>query len=662
MEDHTREGMGRRAFLRASALGAAAATVPLVAETAHAAPLHTTVGTRLQPKYATAPVDMSKTYVNPINLPWMEVRRTPSTLPATDAGINSTQMLPILAKEQWVEADGRNLVGRARTGFRVLSENAFRTVADFSAVNWDGTIWLYLSGSMQNSNRWVFSTTDYINWQMHEMNIGPTAPTAVRVNGKYYLAGNNSPVYVADSPTGPWTQLGRFTRPGGQTISPGDVQFFLDEDTNRLYLSYNIGAPIMGVELDPNNPTRLLTEPVVVVDFDPHEEWMHLGDSKQMYNLGYVEGSQLFKIGQQYYIQVASGGTEHTTYSTGVYKSTGGPLGPFVPQANNPIGHDIGGNFPSSLYPDAGHGSFVQDADGNLVFFYTYVIAYEEIFERRMGIDICEVDDRGNISCRITNTPQLSPAATPPAGNTSRDAGLYNLATNSYAYWASSYAPGRTPYYATDRTFSTWWEPRDGDPSPTFVVGLSNAFHVSAIQINWKELGQTFTARNAVKYTVEFFDINANAWAPLVDKSQNTTALAVDYLPFDRVFTHAIRVRILGTTENVKVGILQLNVFGENYTLTASKGMMDLTHGLSLDPVYAILDTHVASGGVQSSFARDLRALLDAAGAAQADGDENEAIDILRRLRDVVAAARPAKISAAARGALLDALAPWLRS
>src|SRR3954451_7332872 len=127
MEDETSTGMGRRAFIRASALGAAAVAVPLATESAVAeAAIAPPVGSLLQPKYATAPVDMSKTYVNPVNLPWIEVRRTPSAMPATDAGVaNSTSMLPTLAKPVWVEADGRNLLRQSKTGFTLVSENAF---------------------------------------------------------------------------------------------------------------------------------------------------------------------------------------------------------------------------------------------------------------------------------------------------------------------------------------------------------------------------------------------------------------------------------------------------------------------------------------------------------------------------------------------------------
>ena len=77
------------------------------------------------------------------------------------------------------------------------------------------------------------------------------------------------------------------------------MQFFLDTD-GRLYLMYRSGAPIMGVELDPEDPRKVLTKPVVVWDFDPLQEWQHFGDNKQSFAFGYVEGSQLFKVGNTY--------------------------------------------------------------------------------------------------------------------------------------------------------------------------------------------------------------------------------------------------------------------------------------------------------------------------------------------------------------------------
>ena len=321
MADKKKVARRRRGFLQAIAICAAVAVGAGVGQLAPTAPsAASAIATAAGPP-ATTPsgkvpltgVDMRLTYTNPINLPSMEVRSVPSAMAPTDAAVaNSTGITPILAKPQWVEADGRTLVRHAKAGFTVVTENAYRTAADFSPVNVDGIIYLYASGSMlaPNGSRTVWSTTDYLTWTPHEMNMGVTAPTVVKVGNTFYMAGNSTPIFVADSPVGPWTEFGRFTNLDGTEIRSSDVQFFLDTD-GRLYLTYNIGAPIMGVELDPKDPRKVLTKPVVVWDFDPLQEWQHFGDNKQSFTFGYVEGSQLFKVGNTYYLSVASGGTEH---------------------------------------------------------------------------------------------------------------------------------------------------------------------------------------------------------------------------------------------------------------------------------------------------------------------------------------------------------------
>jgi hypothetical protein len=237
----------------------------------------------------------------------------------------------------------------------------------------------------------------------------------------------------------------------------------------------------------------------------------------------------------------------------------------------NPIGYAPDANYPSALYPNAGHGSFLVDPSGHLIFFYTYVIAYEQGLERRLGVDVCKVSAEGDITCRLSNTPRLAPGKEVSGRD---DVGLYNVSTLTSAYWASSYAPGRTPYYGADRSLSTWWQPADTDTAPTYILGFANPYYISAAQIHWKEIGHQFTTKNAVKYTLEYRDITSNTWRPLVDRSGNTTPYTADYTTFDRVLTHAVRLKILGTTENAKVGVQQLNVFGENYTLAREKGMI----------------------------------------------------------------------------------------
>ncbi|WP_164745237.1 family 43 glycosylhydrolase [Georgenia faecalis] len=521
-------------------------------------------------------VDMDLTYTNPVNLPHMEVLTQPREMAPTDEGVAdvTTGMAEVMAKPEWLPADGRSLVRQSKTGFSVVSENAFRTAADFSAVNVDGTIYLYASGALNNegNSRVVWSTTDYLTWTPHEMNIGLTAPTVVHIGDKFYMAGNSTPFYVADSPVGPWTELGRPMHLDGTELRAGDVQFFKDTD-GRLYLNYNIGEPIMGVELDAADPLKVLTEPVVLWDFDPAQEWQHFGDNKQSSAFGYVEGGQMFKVGDTYYMSVASGGTEHTTYATGVISSTSPLEGYSLPEGQvNPIGYGPQGNYPSGVHPNAGHGSFVVDDSGNVIFFYTYVIAYETGFERRLGMDVCEVGSQGALSCELSNTPQLAPGHEIDG---QRDVGLYGLSTLTSAYWTSSFAPGRTPYYGTDRSLATWWQPEDTDAAPTYITGFANPYYISAAQIQWKEIGHEYTEDNAVQYTLEYRDIDSNSWQPLVDRSGNTTPYTADYVTFDRVLTHAVRLTITGTTEDVTVGIAELNVFGENHTLALERGILD---------------------------------------------------------------------------------------
>jgi hypothetical protein len=587
MVDQDKPGTARRSFLQVSGLGAAAAVAAGVgglAPAASAAPggavtAAATAAAAARMATASKPgkvpldgADIRNTYINPINLSYMEVAKAPRPLAPTDELVADASGLPaILAKETWVAADGRSTVRAAKSGLQVLTENGYRTAADFSPVAVGDTVYVYASGNISGTpeSKAVWSSKDYITWEHHEMNLGLTAPSVVSIGAKFYMVGNNSPVYIADTPIGPWTELGGIVKRDGTPLATGDMQFFLDTD-GRLYLTYNIGAPIMGVELDANDPRKVLTDPVVMWNFDPTQEWEHFGDNKQHSTHGYVEASEMFKVGSTYYVSVASGGTEHTTYATGVMSSKS-PLSGYTMQEANPIGQALSG---SADYPNAGHGGFVVDKAGHLLFFYSYVIAYEQGFERRLGMDICTVEKDGTISCRLSNTPRLAPGREVGGKD---DLGLYNVSTLTSAYWASSFSPGRTPYYAGDRSLTTWWQPAADDANPTYIMGFAGVFYISALQIHWKETGFDFTKNNAIRYTLEYRDIDSNTWKMLVDRSGNTTPYTAEYQVFDRTFTSAVRLRLLGTTEGTPVGIAQLNVFGENYTLAKQKGLFALT-------------------------------------------------------------------------------------
>lgn len=60
----------------------------------------------------------------------------------------------------------------------------------------------------------------------------------------------------------------------------------------------------------------------------------------------------------------------------------------------------------------------------------------------------------------------------------------------------------------------------------------------------------------------------------LVDRSDNTVpyAVAYDVVP-EGVRTIAVRLTILGSSEDIEVGVMGLRAFGENHTLAEEKGV-----------------------------------------------------------------------------------------
>lgn len=517
--------------------------------------------------------DISRTYCNPLPLPNLELRNgqpaegewfaeTPASEEDIDFGIEKAQ--EYLAMDTWTDAEGRAMV---RVGNVPLpSEHNFRTAADPTALFVDDTCYLYATGDCGSNNLNCWTTKDFITWEYQDVGFGVTAPSVIQIGDKYYMAGNGTPVYEADSPLGPWNELGSFTLPDGTETGFSDVCFFLDDD-GRLYLSYSIGCPIMGAELNPENPAELLTDPIVLFAYDNSRSWTHFGSSFQNNTCGYCEGSQIFKYDGTYYLQVSSNGTENASYCIGVLKSTEGPLSGYTDQENNPVTAKEDG-----FLPGPGHGCFVTNPKSNvLMLFYTSVLGNSRsCFNRRISMDVCKIDENGNITVPETSiTPRMVPGDLSGESD-SADAGLSCLSKWA-SYWSNNSENLTDAFYAIDGSMNTWWEP--DNEKPILISGLCGIYDVSAIQVCWQELGCEFTRANAVQFTLEYKDLETGDWVMLVDKSTNSTSVTDEYLTFDPVRTCAVRLSVLGNTEHVGLGISEFRIFGENHTLATEKGM-----------------------------------------------------------------------------------------
>nr|MCR5005263.1 family 43 glycosylhydrolase [Clostridiales bacterium] len=281
--------------------------------------------------------DIRKTFINPIVIPDYPVlsgkkREMPKDVdfaamrnPGLAWGRGGKPMIDI---ETLMAEDGHeynvNIGDVMNFAYGKAGQNDVRATADPSAYYFDGKWYLYITSGA------VYESDDLVNWTVHHEDSwmpisAPMAPTVEEYHGKYYGAANNTPLFVSDNPIGPWTLLGDWTLPDGREFVAGDVMIFRDDD-DRLYLYFGLGPCIMGAELDPEQPNKLLTKPKVLVPFNKENYWERFGACNEDWSIGFIEGSWMVKHGTKYYLVYSCSGTEYYAYAMGAYTSDS-PLG-----------------------------------------------------------------------------------------------------------------------------------------------------------------------------------------------------------------------------------------------------------------------------------------------------------------------------------------------
>lgn len=431
----------------------------------------------------------------------------------------------------------------------------FRETADPSVIYEDGKWYLYSSAGM------AYVSEDFCTWK--HVRIEPYtcgyAPTVVKHRGRFLLTACGAPIFEADNPLGPFTEIGNVVMPDGSRIKPGwsDPMLFSDDD-DRLYAYWGLGDPgIFAAELDPEKSNHLLTEPAKMFAFNPEHEWERFGEWNEDPTISYCEGSWMVKVGARYYLTYAGPGTQLSTYAMGAYASDS-PLGPFEYQPRNPILQQRNG-----LVRGPGHGCIVKGPCDTLWAFYTCCLCYENGFERRIGMDPAGIDEEGNLFViDATQFPQFAPGVTarPEMGNT---AGLLPC-NHSKRAEASSCAPGRDSLYCIDSSTLTWWQPAAADAAPTITFPLSASFDVSAMRLWWRDEGLDYDAGvlpGPFKFRVEG-RLKEGEWFTIVDKTQNDVDMLIDFLAFGPVSVDSIRLVITGWPERITPALIDATVFG----------------------------------------------------------------------------------------------------
>ena len=446
----------------------------------------------------------------------------------------------------------------------------YRSISDPSVVYYQGKWILY------PSYRVAYVTEDFVHWDHVDIGVSDMrySPAIVQFRSKWYLQGHGIPeLYVADSPTGPFTVCGTMTDCHGDPAIIKDGCFLADGD--HLYMFWpddmslnNSENPNIesygckGVELNPDAPWKMLTEIVDVYTYQPEVKWQPWGENNQCIRKGYVEGLWAYKRGSRYYILAAAGGTEFGSYANGVLISDN-PLSGYKLQTK----HDPLSQKNYGLVRGAGHGCIVDGPNDSIWLFYTCIFNYNHLFERRIGMDPLGMDEDGELYCpALTETPQYAPGvmAKPELGNS---AGL--LPINAMIRpKASSEAPGRIALYAVDNSVLTWWQPAENDPEPTVLFPFKSPYRTEALRIVWRDIDMKPSAGiypGPFRYVVEYAkDEEMTQWEMLIDASENEEDLCIDYRQFDAVRAWAVRLRILGAPKGITPGLVSLTAFGLN--------------------------------------------------------------------------------------------------
>ena len=349
---------------------------------------------------------------------------------------------------------------------------------DVTVIRDHGKYYMYCTGG----GAWI--SEDLLHWTFQRVANVPVAPHVVKYNGAFYLAGNDGPLFKAGNPLGPFTTLGPWQNTpavAGGWNGAFDIDIFVDDD-NKPYLYYP-GRSVSGifvVPLDPNDLSRFAGGPRHLFSFNKDHVWERYGEMNEYTDVAWIEGPWLQKYNGTYYLQYSASGTQWKTYAEGYYTAKN-PMGPFTYASNNPLLRKTEG-----LVTGTGHGSVVEGPDQHLWQFYTIVLANPP-GGRRIGMDPVAFDKDGNMSVRVTDTPQWAPGVVADPAHDG-DSGSIPVTINKLRAMNalsqfSSQQPGRDAAYAVDNSSGTWWEPSPGDAQPTLTIELSPATRFDRVQL-----------------------------------------------------------------------------------------------------------------------------------------------------------------------------------
>lgn len=422
----------------------------------------------------------------------------------------------------------------------------YRELADPSAIWENGKWYLYPSVDMA----WE-SDDDGGTWQHHPLNIRDVgyAPTVVKHKGRYLLMAGGSPLYASASPLGPYKEL------GSVGFVAADPMLFSDQGRLFLYWGCSPRGPIRGVELNADDPTKVVGHPMTLITYQPKLfPWERAGEHNEK-SEGWLEGSWMIKRSGKYYLTYSAAGTENRTYAMGCYIGDS-PLGPFKPQKHNPIMRHTEG-----LITGTGHGCVVAGPGNTLWAFYCVQAGISHAFERRIGMDRAEVNAQGELVVDgPTESPQWLPGVTSQGAHDTRWRPL-----GTAAHTAGSSTEGtHTACQAADDELRTYWQPKADDAQPALAQSFKKFATIHALRVIWHDVG--INTRQGIwpgpfQYRVDA-ETASGSWQTILDRTSSQEDLLIDYREIQAVSADKVRLTVTGWPRGITPAVCEFTVFG----------------------------------------------------------------------------------------------------
>lgn len=376
--------------------------------------------------------------------------------------------------------------------FQHYGGNAHREAADPTIVLFKGTYYLFTSMTAG-----FHYSDDMIHWKWHEnrdLDMYRYAPDVRQVGDYLYFCAS-----TRDIPSTIWRSRDPLNDDFEKVSEPfpfWDPDLFCDDD-GRVYFYWGCGnkEPIWGIELDPKTMMPI-GEKVACFDHaeDVHgwERFNFPGKEKSVRKgltglimkylnrsgRPYMEGAFMNKWNGKYYLQYAAPGTELSVYGDGYYVSDK-PLGPFKFMKNTPFSLK-----PSGFITGAGHGSTIDDKDGNIIHVSTMRISANQNFERRIGIFPAGLDEDGLLYCNQNFADY--PIVLPEGNFDARDLKpQYFLLSYKKKAEASSSMEGHPVELALDENIRTWWSANE--TNAWYLLDLGDTYRPHSVQINFAD-------------------------------------------------------------------------------------------------------------------------------------------------------------------------------